>query len=541
MIAAVTCCPVQGGLRCRSMSIFLRAAAVGLTALAVGWPVGAAEARPRLVVLVVIDQLTTEHLERYRPLLTGGLGRLLRQGTLYRNGRFAFASTETGPGHATIATGAWPNVHGIVANQWVDRTTGAIVRCVEDRKYGNSPHYLQVPGIADALKLATRGLGRVVSLSHKPRSSVLLGGTRPDLVVWYDQDAGRLVHGRWPGLAEPPDWYRSMVGVTGPEVAAGKTWDRFRPDLDYAALASPDDRPFEYDVPGLGRTFPRKLGAVPDHWPRSYPGTPAALEDLMALAMAAAIGAELGTDDTPDLLALGISGFDYIGHWYGPDSQESLDMLLRIDSALGALLDFWDSRLGGGQVLTIVTGDHGVMPIPEVAAKAVEAARIDAGVFDRVLKKQLRKGHATRVYLTGSSRPGLPALSTRRRLAGILAEQPEFVEARAPEDVDRFAEPYRTFYRRILFSGRYPDILVRHPPLRYLSRMSSDGTGAGTGHGSPYVYDQTVPIVIAGPRVSVGVESEPVMMTRVSPTIAAAIGILPPAAAFASPLKAVRR
>ncbi|MEL7372381.1 MAG: alkaline phosphatase family protein, partial [Myxococcota bacterium] len=109
----------------------------------------------RLVVLAVVDQLTTEHLVRYAPLFTGGLARMRTSGALYLDARFEYAATETGPGHATIATGTWPDEHGIVANRWVERSTGATVLCVGDPRYKFSPRHLRVPGVADALKLAT--------------------------------------------------------------------------------------------------------------------------------------------------------------------------------------------------------------------------------------------------------------------------------------------------------------------------------------------------------------------------------------------------
>ncbi len=508
---------------------------------------GAADAQPRrgrirLVVLVVVDQLTTPHLDRYQPLLRGGIGRMMTAGAVYRQGRYAHANTETGPGHATVATGAWSNVHGIVGNKWVDGSTGALIRCVEDTKYGNSPQYLLAPGIADALKVATRGRGRVVSISHKPRSSVLLGGQRPELVVWYDANEGRFKPGRWPGVPAPPAWYAAAQLRTGPELAIGRQWTRFRGDVDYATWAGPDDRPSENDYPGMGRTFPRTLGAAPKLWPRQYPATPVALDDVMTLAYASIDGEELGQDDVPDLLYLGLSSFDYVGHMFGPHSQESLDTLLRIDAALGELEDRLNEKLGGGRVLTVLTSDHGVMPMPEaLSAYGVDAGRIPTEMFSKVIGDQLRTVNPPRVYLKSSARPGSRAktLRARRALARKLAAQPQILEAYVPEDVARFVEPYQTYYRRLLYEGRTPDILFRHRPFYYVSAVGPDGTGQGTGHGSPYIYDQTVPIVLYGAGVRPGIDNRPVMMTRVAPTIAAALHIEPPAATSSPALPAV--
>ncbi|MEM7678842.1 MAG: alkaline phosphatase family protein, partial [Myxococcota bacterium] len=287
-------------------------------------PISEASAKDvRLVVLAVVDQLTSEHVVRYAPLFTGGLARM-RSGAVYLDARYEYAGTETGPGHATIATGTWPDEHGIVANRWVDEATGATVLCVGDPQHKYSPHRLKVSGLADALKLATRGRAKVVALGIKPRSSILLGGQRPDLVAFYS--GGRFQAGQWPGVDPVPSWFRRAVLKVGPRAADGQTWRRFRDDVDYERWAGPDDRPFEQDVPGLGRTFDRNLGQDAKTWDRTYPGTPAAQSDLVKLAMTAVDEVALGTDDHPDLLTLGFSTLDYVGHWYGPDSQESLDI-----------------------------------------------------------------------------------------------------------------------------------------------------------------------------------------------------------------------
>ena len=503
-----------------------------------------ARERARLVVLVVVDQLTTEHLDRYGPLLRGGLGRMMKSGAYYRQGRYAHANTETGPGHATVATGAWSDVHGIVGNKWVDHATGAMIRCVEDRQYGNSPQYLRVPGIADAIKVATQGRGKVIALAHKPRSSILVGGHRPDLAVWYDAKSGRFQTGRWPGLKAAPSWYAPAALRTGPARIANQSWKRFRDDIDYDALAGPDDRPFENNVPGLGRTFPHPLGEVPQAWPRAYPATPSALDDIMSLAEAAIENEELGADPFVDLLYLGLSGFDYVGHAYGPGSQESLDMLLRIDAALGDLQDRLSARLGGGRVLTVLTSDHGVMPIPEaLAAQGLDAKRIPIKMFKSLFGPQLRAVQPPRVYLRSSRQPrsAVQSLKARRAWARRLAARPEIIEAYVPEDVSKFRAPYRVFFERMLVDGRAPDILFRHRPFRYISEVAADGSGEGTGHGSPYIYDQMVPILVHGSGVRSGVVDRPVMMTRVAPTIATALAIMPPPAAYAPALDAVER
>lgn len=534
----------------------MSAGLLGLFLLAAAPSPPVPEPRIGLVVMLTVDQLGAHTFQRYLEALPpGGIKRLMQQGAYYPRARFAYANTETGPGHATLATGAWPNVHGIVGNVWYDPKSGAEQNCVGDPEYGKSPRFLEVPNLADTLKVATRGEAKVVSISLKDRAAILIAGRGPTLAAWYEEKQGRFVAGRWPGHGPIPGWFSGAALELGPKVAFGRPWARLRDQAFYSKYAGPDDLPTEEDVPGLGRTFPRTMGqgleATDPVWWDRYRGSPAAIEDLFTLAEQALEQEHLGRRGVPDLLAIGVSPIDYAGHAYGTHSQEMLDLLLRVDRQVARLLDRLD-RVLAGRVLYVLTADHGAMPTPEEAAKlGVRALRIPPRPLieaaDRALGDQkvpaLERSRVLeldqpRIFLAPTD-PKVDRNVLAQRVVAALVGLPGVVEAHPSAEVEAFEEPYRTFFRRSYFPGRTGDVLIRHRAYEFLDGVGPDGIGVGTGHGSPYAYDMDVPLILAGPRVRRGWDPRPVEETQVAPTIAALLGIDAPAAANDPPLPAI--
>ena len=115
---------------------------IGL-AIACRWPRDAAAmndiAPPRLVVLLVFDQLRGDYLDRWENLFAHGFNRVRREGVYYANCHYPYAFTVTGAGHAAIATGSDPAVNGIVGNEWYDRSAGKEVNCIGSERYTRVP------------------------------------------------------------------------------------------------------------------------------------------------------------------------------------------------------------------------------------------------------------------------------------------------------------------------------------------------------------------------------------------------------------------
>lgn len=516
-------------------------------------PALAEESGHKLAVLVVVDQLASEYMSRWGSLLDGGLGALMKRGAYYPNGVHDQANTATGPGHATIITGTWPDVHGIVSNEWFDPKDGARVYCVQDPEVGASPRLMMATSIGDQLRALTGQRSKVIALAIKDRVAILTGGQSPNLAAWYDSKTGAFTAGRWyKGGGVLPAWLERLNATDSAEAARGNTWERLRGDLDYKALASRDDAPWEGLIGGLGRTFPRKLGegASDEAWRDTYRGSPPLLDALFRAARSAVESEKLGRGPTPDLLVLGVSTLDFVGHYYGSTSQEALDVLLRIDRGLGELMRAVELQVGQGQTLWVVTGDHGVAIAPEAAEEmGIRAARVTGTPLQLIVAEALRplaakgKGQtavsyidAPLVYLTPTE-PGVDRSALRRAAAQALRAHPTIIEAWSWEDVDRFHPPFREMYRRVLYPGREPDVLIRQRPYDLLDERY----GSGTNHGSPYSYDTHVPIMLMGPGVRVERDPVTVPVTAIAPTMAAWFGIPPPSAATEQPLSAVLR
>ncbi|MBI2376002.1 MAG: alkaline phosphatase family protein [Deltaproteobacteria bacterium] len=500
-------------------------------------------AAPRLAVVVVVDQLGASYIARYRHLLDGGIGSMIARGAYFPEGEHDYANTATGPGHATIATGAYPSEHGIVNNDWRDERTGAEVYCVGVRATEATPENLRAPTLADTLRLYTRGQARVVSLAIKDRAAVLSGGRRPTAVVFYDELIGSFVSGRYAEKTELP-WLASFE--VNARARHGRSWNRLRPDLDYEREAGPDDGPWETDVPGIGKTFPRVLGTGLDVadplWSRAFRVTPDALDGLFELADRAIEAESLGRGPSTDLLFIGASSLDFAGHAFGPTSQEALDQLLRTDRRLGELEKKLDRLLGAGRTLWALTGDHGMADAPEAATLAglpEERVSIDAtsAALDAELAKLVRPGEAApkvasldppQLYLQHV--PNVDRPLARRAAARALAERRGVIEALAIDDLEKLSSTQKVWFERILHPGRRADVYLRTEPLVLFSWET------GANHGSPHVHDMRVPIALKGPGVVRVVDPRPVSVTRIAPTLAILLGIPPPSSAHEAPL-----
>jgi predicted AlkP superfamily pyrophosphatase or phosphodiesterase len=314
-----------------------------------------------------------------------------------------------------------------------------------------------------------------------------------------------------------------------------------------ALLLGPDDAPGEGDYKGFGKIFPHRLVDKPnaaDLWAH----TPDSTEYLLELAYEAAQQLGLGTDEVPDLLMISISGTDYSGHVFGPDSWEYADHLRRADRALLHLFE----RLGArSRIAVLITSDHGVAPLPERLAAGPVASdkRIDSEVFAKAVDAALDAQFGAGDWIGGYLEPYL-------FLTPFALAYPDHGAVRAAALAAARAQPgiaavYDTTQRDALQHGSALEQAV----LRSIDPQNSGDffvvvgegvvpdigmvTGAGTTHGSPWSYDTHVPVLLWGDAVAPGKDAEPLEQMRVASTIAALLGIDPPWDAPNAPLPGV--
>ncbi|WP_162542150.1 alkaline phosphatase family protein [Gemmata obscuriglobus] len=513
------------------------------------------------------DQFRGDYLARWKSQFgEGGFKRITDEGAWFDNCHYPYAYTVTAAGHSSVATGCGPAEHGVVGNDWFDRGVGKSVNCVgserheqvplrtlagtdEDEKKGAkggvSPNRLLKPTIADALKLGTVGKGKVVALSLKNRGAALPGGKSPDAVYWMDGGTGQFVTSTFYRDAVHP-WVADFNKIKPAERWRGKTWDRFRADLDYAKLSGPDDVSGESKgAAGQGRVFPHPFEPADPKTKPAYLNaiytSPFGNDLLLELAETAVTAEKLGADDVPDLLSLSFSSNDAVGHAWGPDSQEVLDVTLRSDRIMKRLLDTLDSKVGKGKYVLVMTADHGICPLPEVSRKeGRDAARVQPATASKIeafLTEKYAKGTAK--WVEAISGPWVYLNTKAVKAAGLKQSD---VENALSDWLTKQTGVQASYTRTALMDGvpatdaigqmvtrsfhaeRCGDVYVLLKPYY----LPSATLGTGTTHGSPHPYDTHVPLVVYGTGVVSGVRKDRVTPLAAAAILAKAAGIKPP-------------
>lgn len=528
-------------MRQRAVRALLAAAVVAAPALLFSQ---SAPASPRLLVIVVVDQMRSEYLDRYAAQWTDGFKRLRAEGAVFTRAFYPYLNTVTCTGHATIATGAYPYAHGVIMNEWFVRSLGARRACTDDprvtsvpyqtpaEKIGHSAERLRTPTLGDRLRARSAG-SRVVTLSMKPRSTVMLAGHGGTAVTWFGDSntwATSTAYAQAP--VAPVKTFLDAHPVTA---ARDLVWDRLRPMADYRGQ---DDVSTERPPAGRGRTFPHPLAGLPgtaperffDLWERS----PYADDYLADMASALVHSLQLGQRDSVDYLGVSFSALDYVGHDFGPDSHEVQDTLFRLDRTLGRLLAMLDREVGRGGYALGLSADHGVAEIPEArVAAGLPGGRVLNAEVAQVAEAAMQAAHGggphvahveyTNLYLT-------PEARTR------AAENPAFL-APLIEAVAAMPGVAQVFRGPDLAHRRTSDdALERAAALSYHPDESGDivvalqpywiGTGtSATTHGSSREYDQHVPVVFLGAPFKAGRYDTLASPADIVPTLATLIGL----------------
>jgi len=510
-------------------------------------------ARPKLVVVLVVDQMRADYVDKFRAQWKGGLKRLLDNGAWFRRAAYPYASTETCAGHATISTGAFPASHGMVGNAWWDREQQQMVTCTSDPNLTNSAYAggttrggdsawrMQLPSFAEELKFQAGGATRVVTFSLKARSAITLAGHKADVVTWFDTSSGSWVTSPPYG---PMPFVEEFVKKRPASDDYGKTWSLSLPENAYwygenaTGVAT---------IEGWSATFPHPLrgreeSSSPDAaFYAQWSTSPFADTYLTKLAEAAVDSLGLGKSLGTDYLGVGYSSVDYVGHTFGPRSWEIQDILARLDSDLAELFTYLDQKVGKANYVVALTADHGVAPIPADMQKT----GFDAGVLNLAeLKDRLEKA----LEPSSDTKPAIARIAGNELyfaegVYGRLKQDPAAMKAvidralatpgvaavyRADElsaAVNTLSETRRAVELNF-FPGRSGDLYILQKPY-WLTESSPEGSkrSSGTGHGTPYGYDQRVPLFFMGFGIQPGEYFEEVTPADIAPTLAALTGI----------------
>src|SRR6266436_4463639 len=510
-------------------------------------------AAPKLVVLLVVDQMRGDYVDKFLGQWTAGLKRLVEEGAWFRDAAYPYAATETCVGHATISTGAFPSTHGMVANAWWDRKEQKMVTCTSDPdpnvqnigyagatpKGADTAWRMAVPSFAEELKFQTSGATRIVTFSLKARAAITMAGHKADAVTWFDSGAWvtSSPYGTQPFIEEQAKSHPAKADF-------GKTWSLSLPETAYwygekALGAVPPD--------GWGLTFPHPLrgktgvGEPDNTFYEQWASSPYADTALTELAEKAVDALKLGNSNGTDFLAVSYSSVDYIGHEFGPRSREIQDILVRLDKDLGNLFAHLDQKVGRGNYVVALSADHGVVPIPEDMQKT----GADAGVLHlpevqeriEIALESLNYPKPTVARITGSDVYFAPDVYKKLQadsnamsyvLLAIGTAPGVAAVYRAEELRDRPATQTPTLRAFALsyFPGRSGDLFILPKPYWLLdSTPAGKPRSYGTGHGVPYNYDQHVPVLLMGFGIQPGQYFQPITPADIAPTFAALCGI----------------
>jgi len=512
-----------------------------------------ATAKPKLVLLIVVDQFRYDYLERFGDLYgAGGFRRLMNQGALFTNANYDYVPTFTACGHAAISSGSVPALNGIVGNSWFDRESGKVRVMVADdsahlitgsgvsaRGGAASPRTLIGTTIGDQMRLANNFQSKVVTASLKDRSAVLPGGQRPTGAFWFNEASGEFVSSDY-YFKELPAWVKKFDAGERPDKYFGMKWERVLPAAAYTR-AQAENLPLQRS--SVGSRFPYVVtGGEDKPGPKFYSSftyTPFASEYLAAFGKAAVEAESLGADEYPDLLSISFSSPDLTGHYYGPDSQEIVDTFIRLDRVIADLLSYIDKRVGLANTIVAMTGDHGVAPIPEyLRSKGFDAARIPGRDISDAANKALGARFGEGKWVINFINDQLyldQKLIAEKKVDPAEAERVAGEAALAAEGVVNY------FTRTQIVGGRMPggpiarrvtngfnrersgDVWLIAKPLSFFAEGELPTT-----HGSAYNYDTHVPVLIAGAGVRPGRYNGDCSPSDIAPTLAAMLGIEPP-------------
>ncbi len=513
--------------------------------------------RPRLVVLIVVDQLPTWIFDRDRPLFKAGFARLLREGGYVRAGVLPYANPFTAVGHATIGTGAPPSVHGIIGNAWYRQgeqrerpaefdPDGTVFQVAPPQagtlssSDGVSASRLRVEGLADRLRRTSLERSRSVAIGLKPRAVAFVAGKQPDLAIWYEAAAGGMTTSRT-YTREVPPWLVEHARERPASRFFAETWTPLDPALLARVTGMPDNAPGETDLHGFGITFPHSI-AKSDAPAKAFLHTPYGDEIVLDVALRALDAMQLGSDDHIDLLALSFNAHDFAGHLWGPDSWEALDLTLRLDLLLGRLFDTLDTRLGADGWAAVLTSDHGATPVVErgrASGRRIAPSEISAAA-EAALVGRLGPGPwvasviASNVYLTpafnrigGDARRD--ALTAAARAIGAL---PNIAAAGVVDETIGNCQPRVDLARAVclaLVPGEPGELYAMPTAGSLISDYKS-----GTHHDAPFDDNRLVPILVRAPGLAGQLGTGTLL--QIAPTVASLLGMPAPAAATEKPL-----
>ncbi len=529
----------------------------------------------KLIVQITVDGFRGDLISRYADSFgADGFRKLMDGGVWYTDAHHLHANTETIVGHATLSTGAHPSEHGMIGNAWLDRNSGELGYNIEDPDYallavpgfggegkqldptqaaaksdGRSPANILVSTFADELSKSNNGRSKIFSVSGKDRSAVAMAG-HIGKAFWMSTATGAFETSSY-YFETYPDWVTSWNSARPADAAIGGTWSLVDPKDSYL-LAANDDRSYETDLKGFGRTFPHQYGKPEDGLYYTQVLISPLGDQLTAdFAKSTIVEEGLGDDNFTDYLSISFSAVDATNHFFGPSSLENEETVRRLDRTLAEFMSFTDNEIGSDHVLYVLSGDHGMPEMPEFMTEQgfIVYRNFNADLQEKInsavdaefdVEAAVKLFFRPYIYLDDDAI--IAAQANRREVERFIVEMLNATPGIAmamptvplPEQRGGFLEDP---IRRNFHPQRSGDIYVVQSPYSFLM----DKGPIAAMHGSPWRYDTHVPIIFAGPGIEPAKVGRRVGTIDVAVTLSNILGITAPSGASGIVLDEVTR
>ena len=505
--------------------------------------------KPKLVVGIVVDQMRYDYLERFSGKYgENGFKKLIKNGFHLENAHYNYIPTYTAVGHSSIYTGTTPVNHGIIGNNWYDKSLNKSIYCVDDERYTGigsnsdegkkSPYRLQVTTVTDQLKLAQNQQGKTIGIAIKDRSSILPAGHTATAAYWFEGGA----EGKWITssfyIEKLPNWVEKFNNNGKADQYLKEKWETYYPiekytesiadDNSYEGLFKGEEKPvFPHDIPNL----------------RKQNGNYSLLKSIPAgntfttdFAEATILNENLGKGNFTDFLAISYSSTDYVGHKYGVDSKEIEDTYIRMDKEIERLLNFLDKNIGKNNYTLFLTADHAVVQTPNYLKELrIPASYFDNKAFAEFAKNLLFEKYGSKNMIKNIS--NFQVFLNKEELK-ILKLDIRSVEDFLVDELINFENIYKTVSAHSLQNTYYDSGLLSFVQQGYNQKFSGDVffipnpsvldegmSKTGTSHGTGYSYDTHVPMIFYGNGIKQGVSKKHHPIIDLAPTIANLLGI----------------
>lgn len=513
-------------------------------------------ANTKLVVGIVVDQMRMDYLYRFQSHFgEHGFKRFYNEGFVAKNHHFDYQQTKTGPGHASIATGTPPAINGIIGNDWFDKQNRKVRYCVDDQNFlslgtaktkGKAPTALLVSTFADENRLATQMNGKAVSVSLKDRSAILSIGHTANGAYWFSGgDEGNFISSTFYMDALPP-WAADFNASRKIDEYL-TTWDTYYPISQYAETG-PDDSPYEMRPKGKDTpTFPYDLAALtPNNGGYEIlKATPFGNSLVTDFALAALKGEDLGADKHADVFMVSYSSTDYIGHAFGTNAKELQDTYIRLDLEIARLFEALDAQVGKGAYSVFLTSDHGVAPVPNyLIDNKIPAGYFSKKPFVKALKEAMFDVFGVRDIILDVSNNEIYFDHDRISAAKLDVDAISRFATAFIQQQDGIAAAYATSN---LMQMDADNPIIERLQKGYNPKRSGDiiymllpgyiaNRTYGTTHGSAFIYDTHVPLLLYGNGIQKGSTFKRTKISDIAPTICALLEVSNPTGVIGNPI-----